>query len=137
MAAESPEILVNDGGIQEGEKTDGEVSVKSTPVGVEVVQVIFKANPFRVQVLGIEQAGDQAAALLFGGKSFGEQIDAGPNEPGTSFLVIQNGVGFAGIRFWPMNGAAVEMARMQERHCPFFRLQTKEVFQPEVHHRPG
>lgn len=74
VAAEPAEILVNDRGIQKGEKPDGQMAIQSVTVGVKIVQVVFEADPFCVEGLWIEQAGDQAAAFLLGSKPFRQQI---------------------------------------------------------------
>jgi hypothetical protein len=70
VPAKAPEILVHHGGIEECKKAERETSIQSLPVGVKVVEVVLKTQPFPRHAVRVKYTGDQATALLFGGESF-------------------------------------------------------------------
>jgi len=79
----------------------------------------------------------QAAALLFGCEAFREQIDPGRHQPRTRLVVVENGVGFSACGFGPVNGAAIEMTGIEQRHGAGFGFLAKRVLESEVHDAPG
>lgn len=137
MPAKPAEILIHDGGIQKGEKPDGQMALQSLAVSVKIVEVVFEADPLCVEGLWIEQAGDQAAAFLLGSKPFRQQIYRGPEQPRTGGLVVQDGIGLAAIGFGPVNGTAVEVAWIEQGHRAAFRLRADGVAEPKINHRPS
>lgn len=50
---------------------------------------------------------------------------------------MQDGIGFAAVGFGPVNGAAVEVARIEQGHRAALRLRADGVPEPEINHRPG
>src|SRR5580704_10256030 len=98
--------------------------------------MIFNPKPLsiNIDILWIEQASNEATALLFGGKAFSQQIDSRFYKPATRFGGIKNSVGLAGVGFGPMNGATVEMASIEQRHGSLFGLLTDGFFESEIHY---
>jgi len=137
VAAETTEILVNHGGIEESVEADSEKALQAVAVCVEIIEVVLEADPLRLHLVGIEHAGHEAAALLFRGKAFGKQIHAGRHEPRARLGVVEDGVGLAGIEFRPVNGAAVEVAGIEQRHGAALGFLAQRGLEAEVHDAPG
>lgn len=79
----------------------------------------------------------KAATLFLGREAFREQIYTGGHESRASLVVVEDGVGLAGFVLGPMDGAAVEVAGVEQRHGAAFGFFAQCVFEAEIHHATG
>ena len=107
------------------------------PACMEVIQVIFEADPLCLHFVRVEQAGHEAAALFLRGEAFREQIHAGGHEARAGLVVVEDGVGLSGFELGPVDGAAVEVAGIEQRHGAALWFLAQCVLETEVHDAPG
>ena len=96
--------------------------------GMKVIQVVLKTDPLCPHQVRVEQAGHQAAALFLRREAFREQIHAGGHEPRARLVVVEDGVRLAGWKFGPVDGAAIEVAGIEQRHGAGFGFFAQCVF---------
>src|SRR5208283_14462 len=102
------------------------------------VEVIFKAQHWRSRErTGCNDAGDNAAALLFSGKAPCHGIKADRVEPFFRVGVEIDCVASLHAFLGPLRGVADEMARIEQRNGSLGRLLVNVLGQPEIDNRTG